>query len=85
MFLGSLFSSSAPDHYVRPVITFVIAASGLKYVGLGTTALGWTLVVMLFAAGTFWLMYIRPRQRTALIEEPELIPASPPIEPVGVD
>src|SRR5207253_2731200 len=41
VFVGSLFSSSAPDRYVRPAITFVIAASGLKYVGVGTTALGW--------------------------------------------
>ncbi len=37
---GSLLSSSAPDRYVRPAITFVIAASGLKYVGVGTTAAG---------------------------------------------
>ena len=55
VFIGSLFSSSAPDHYVRPAITFVIAASGLKYVGLGTTALGWTLCAILFAAGALWL------------------------------
>ena len=33
--VGSLFSSTAPDRYIRPVITFVIFASGLKYVGLG--------------------------------------------------
>jgi len=85
VFLGSLFSSSAPDHYVRPVITFVIAASGLKYVGLSTQALGWTLVGMLFAAGVFWLAYIRPRQKAALLEDPEFIPVAPPIEPVGVD
>ena len=41
---GSLLSSRAPDRYIRPVITFVILASGLKYVGVGTTALGWALV-----------------------------------------
>ena len=35
--VGSLISSSAPDRYVRPAITFVIFASGLKYMGLGTT------------------------------------------------
>jgi len=40
VFVGSLLSSSAPDRYIRPVITFVIAASGLKYVGVGTEALG---------------------------------------------
>jgi hypothetical protein len=60
--VGSLLSSSAPDHYVRPVITFVIAASGLKYVGVGTTALGWILCGVLLAAATVWLAYVRPRQ-----------------------
>ena len=32
--IGSLLSSRAPDRYIRPVITFVIFASGLKYVGV---------------------------------------------------
>ena len=31
--VGSFLSSRAPDRIVRPVITFVIFASGLKYVG----------------------------------------------------
>jgi uncharacterized membrane protein YfcA len=85
VFIGSLFSSSAPDQYVRPVITFVVAASGLKYVGLDTTALGWTLCGILFAAGAIWLVYIRPRQQAAAIEDPDLIPVAPPIEPMGLD
>ena len=58
--VGSLLSSWAPDRYVRPVITFVIFASGLKYVGVGTYALGWTLCAVLFAAGAAWLVYARP-------------------------
>lgn len=58
--LGSLISSRAPDRYLRPVITFVIFASGLKYVGLSTTALGWTVGGVLLAAGVFWLAYVRP-------------------------
>jgi uncharacterized protein len=62
---GSLVSSSAPDHYIRPVITFVIAASGLKYVGVGTTALGWILCGALLAAAAVWLTYVRPRQQRA--------------------
>ena len=33
--VGSLLSSTAPDRYIRPAITFVIFASGLKYVGVG--------------------------------------------------
>jgi hypothetical protein len=70
VFVGSLVSSSAPDRYIRPAITFVIAASGLKYVGLGTTALGWTLCAMLLAAGAIWLAYIRPRRGVEALEEP---------------
>jgi uncharacterized protein len=53
--VGSLLSSRAPDRYIRPVITFVIFASGLKYVGVGTTALGWTLGALLLAAAGYWL------------------------------
>ena len=49
VFIGSLLSSSVPDRYIRPVIVFVILASGLKYVGLSTTTLGWTLCAVLLA------------------------------------
>lgn len=62
VFVGSLISSRAPDRFIRPVITFVIFASGLKYVGLSTTALGWTLGTVLAAVGTVWLAYVRPRR-----------------------
>ncbi len=58
--VGSFISSRAPDRYIRPAITFVIFASGLKYVGLGTTALGWVLCATLFAGASIWLAYIRP-------------------------
>jgi uncharacterized membrane protein YfcA len=61
--VGSLLSSSVPDRYIRPAIAFVIFASGLKYVGLGTTALGWTLCAVLLAAAVAWLSYARPWQR----------------------
>jgi uncharacterized membrane protein YfcA len=63
--VGSLLSSRAPDAYVRPVITFVIFASGLKYVGVGTTALGWVLVVTLFAVAAAWLAVRRPWEPSA--------------------
>ncbi len=63
--VGSLLSSTIPDRYVRPAIAFVIFASGLKYVGLGTTALGWTLCAVLLGAGTLWLVYARPWNRAA--------------------
>ncbi|MGH3275685.1 MAG: sulfite exporter TauE/SafE family protein [Streptosporangiaceae bacterium] len=58
--IGSLLSSRAPDRYIRPVITFVIFASGLKYAGVGTTALGWILCGTLLAAGGTWLAVSRP-------------------------
>src|SRR6202022_5051429 len=53
--VGSFLSSRAPDRYVRPAITFVIFASGLKYVGVGTTALGWILCATLLGIGAIWL------------------------------
>jgi uncharacterized membrane protein YfcA len=62
---GSLLSSRAPDKFIRPVITFVIFASGLKYAGVGTTALGWILVAVLAAAGLAWLAVRRRRGRPA--------------------
>ena len=58
--VGSYLSSTIPDRYVRPAIAFVIFASGLKYVGIGTTALGWTLCGVLLAGGCFWLVQTRP-------------------------
>ena len=58
--VGAFLSSRAPDKYIRPAITFVIFASGLKYAGLGTTALGWVLCATLLGAGVIWLAYVRP-------------------------
>jgi uncharacterized protein len=54
--VGSLLSSRAPDKYIRPVITFVIFASGLKYVGVPITVLGWVLCAALVAAAGAWLV-----------------------------
>lgn len=51
--IGSLLSSSIPDRYIRPVIAFVILASGLKYVGLSTAALGWSLFGVLIVGAGF--------------------------------
>jgi uncharacterized protein len=66
VFIGSLFSSSAPDRYIRPVITFVIAASGLKYVGVEATTLGWILCGALLALAGSWLAIKRPWVKAAL-------------------
>jgi uncharacterized membrane protein YfcA len=60
--VGSFFSSRAPDRFVRPAITFVIFASGLKYIGVGTTQLGWILCAVLLVAGSAWLAVARPWQ-----------------------
>jgi uncharacterized membrane protein YfcA len=60
--IGSFLSSRAPDRYIRPVITFVILASGLKYVGVSTTTLGWILCAVLLAAACVWLVQTRPWQ-----------------------
>jgi hypothetical protein len=72
-----MLSSTVPDRYIRPVIAFVIFASGLKYVGVGTTALGWTLVVVLLSGAAFILVQLRD---SALIvttskdcDDPELV------------
>jgi hypothetical protein len=83
VFVGSLLSSTVPDRYVRPAIGFVIFASGLKYVGLNTTALGWVLCAVLLAAAVGWLVFARPwsaTQAQAMVkplhpesEEPELL------------
>jgi len=73
VFVGSLLSSSAPDRFIRPVITFVVAASGLKYVGVGTTALGWILCAALLACGASWLAVKRPWRK--LVVPGEVPPA----------
>jgi uncharacterized protein len=82
VFVGSLVSSSAPDRYIRPIITFVVGASGLKYVGVGTTALGWVLCGALLLAAAIWLIYMRPRQRLRAFED---LPPAGDLPPVGAD
>jgi uncharacterized membrane protein YfcA len=65
--VGSLLSSSAPDRYIRPVITFVIFASGLKYIGTGTTELGWILVTTLLVSLAGWLVVKQPWHETRAV------------------
>jgi len=64
--VGSLLSSRVPDRYLRPAITVVILASGLKYVGVGTTQLGWTLLSVLIIIGGIWLIRAHPWRRDAV-------------------
>ena len=61
--VGSLLSSRAPDKYIRPAITFVIFASGLKYAGVPTYPLGFIMGSILLAGAAYWLAYVRPWQR----------------------
>ncbi len=75
VYIGSRFSSTMPDRYVRPVIAFVIFASGLKYVGVETTALGWILCATLLACGGLWLARARSGSSA---REAAVAPAVPP-------
>ena len=78
VFVGPLISSRAPDRFIRPVITFVIFASGLKYVGLGTTALGWTLGAVLLAAALYWVAWVRPHRAAAALTPSASVDPPPP-------
>jgi uncharacterized membrane protein YfcA len=69
VFIGSMLSSSAPDRYIRPVITFVIAASGLKYVGVGATALGWILCGALLVGAVSWAVIKRPWLKISAVDQ----------------
>jgi hypothetical protein len=70
VFVGSLLSASVPDRYVRPAIAFVIFASGLKYIGVATTALGWILCAALFVAAVLWLVARRRSEDVGAGEAP---------------
>ena len=63
--IGSLLSSRAPDRFIRPVITLVIFASGLKYVGVGTTALGVVMLIVVVSALGSWYWRRRRAPRTS--------------------
>ena len=68
--VGSLLSSRVSDRYLRPVITVVILASGLKYVGVGSRQLGVALIPVLLVLGTVLANRIRTERRL-----PRLTPA----------
>jgi uncharacterized protein len=68
--VGSLLSSTIPDRFVRPAIAFVIYASGLKYIGLATTTLGWVLCATLLLIAVLWLVFARPWRLQKPSEQP---------------
>jgi hypothetical protein len=67
--VGSLVSSRAPDRYIRPVITVVIFASGMKYAGASTAAVGWTLCGIVLAAVLVWLGRSRWGDETPALDD----------------
>jgi len=72
VFVGSMLSSRAPDRYIRPAIMFVVTASGLKYVGLGPTELGWVVAISLAVIAIAWLV---SRLRRPVDKLAALVPA----------
>lgn len=73
VFVGSLLSSWAPDRVLRPIIGLVLLASGLKYVGMPTTPLGWTMGAVVVLGGAGWLVVHRlGRRAVAVAPEPAL-------------
>jgi uncharacterized membrane protein YfcA len=81
--VGSYLSSTVPDRYIRPAIAFAIFASGLKYVGLGTTTLGWVLCGTLLAGACAWLFSAKPWAPQAVPDSAPPQPESPPPQPDG--
>ena len=79
--VGSFFSSRAPDRVVRPIITFVIFASGLKYVGVSTTALGWILCVTALVVATVWTAHARPWRNKVEPSPPEVATGELQLDP----
>lgn len=71
--VGSSLSSRVPDRFVRPAIAVVVLASGLKYVGLSVTDVGWAAIAMLIAIGASWGW--SGRQASARRREPALTAA----------
>jgi uncharacterized membrane protein YfcA len=60
--VGSLLSSRVPDRYLRPLIAFVIVASGLKYVGMGVESLALVLASLAAAGAVGWAVTARAAQ-----------------------
>jgi hypothetical protein len=77
--IGSLLSSRAPDKFIRPAITFVIFASGLKYVGVPTYPLGFVMGAIAVIGAAYGLVRLRGRRNAEAVtgEAPALAGAAP--------
>ena len=62
------------------MITFVVAASGLKYVGVGATTLGWILCVVLLIGASVWFVRRRPWSATVVESRPTDVTPRPDLE-----
>ena len=80
--LAALLPGAGQVH--RPAITFVIFASGLKYVGVPTYPLGFVMGSILLAGAAYWLAVPRPRRLRGRGEPaPALAPAAVPAAAEG--
>lgn len=61
--VGSLLSSRVNDRYLRPAITVVIFASGLKYVGLSPSEVGAIVALALLVICANWMLRARRGER----------------------
>jgi uncharacterized membrane protein YfcA len=75
--IGSLLSSRVADRNLRPVIGMVILASGLKYVGMSTTPLAWTVGLTIAAMVAYRVVATRSRRsRTSSVGVAGMAPAA---------
>jgi hypothetical protein len=81
VYLGARLSSRAPDRIIRPILAVVLFISGLKFVGVATVTLGWSLAGILVLAALAWLLNPRPRPGSPAAGEEALRGATPMPEP----
>jgi uncharacterized membrane protein YfcA len=59
VYLGARVSSVAPDHIIRPVLTIVLALSGLKLLGLSNSGLGTFMAIGVAVLVVYWFVLWR--------------------------
>jgi uncharacterized membrane protein YfcA len=64
VFLGAQMSARSPDALVRKALIFVLLASGLKLVNVGTTQLGWIMAIAF--VGMFVVPFVMRRMQVQL-------------------